>query len=130
MPPLTVVTVVEPGYGRSLAMPPKSTTEAWDEDLDGNSPTPNLITSRDALRWGTIDGSAVNVAPVIDPVAAVVCAADISNVDTVIVNGAIMKRNGKLLADLSGPRRDVLASRDYLVGKFGTPEPGWLPAKS
>ena len=128
---------------------------SWDEDLDGNSATPNLITSRDALRWGTIDGakvagiadytgsitpgkkadlviidgSAVNVAPVIDPVAAVVCAADISNVDTVIVNGVIMKRNGKLLADLSGPRRDVLASRDYLVGKVGTPEPGWLPAK-
>ena len=27
-PPLTVVTVVEPGYGRSLAMPPKSTIDA------------------------------------------------------------------------------------------------------
>ena len=27
MPPLTVVTVVEPGYGRSFAMPPKSTIE-------------------------------------------------------------------------------------------------------
>ena len=26
-PPLTVVTVVEPGYGRSLAMPPNSTTD-------------------------------------------------------------------------------------------------------
>ena len=76
-----------------------------------------------------IDGSAVNVAPVIDPVATVVCTADISNVDTVIVNGVIVKRNGKLLADLSGPRRDVLAWRDYLVDKFGTPEPGWLPAK-
>lgn len=76
-----------------------------------------------------IDGSAVNVAPIIDPVAAVVCAADISNVDTVIVNGVIVKRNGKLLADLSGPRRDILASHDYLGGKVGTPEPGWLPAK-
>jgi hypothetical protein len=27
---LTVVTVVEPGYGRSLAMPPNSTTEAFE----------------------------------------------------------------------------------------------------
>jgi 5-methylthioadenosine/S-adenosylhomocysteine deaminase len=129
---------------------------SWDEDLDGNSPTPNLITSRDALRWATIDGakvagvadytgsitpgkkadlviidsSAVNVAPVIDPVAAVVCAADISNVDTVFVDGRIVKQDGKLVAALDGPRRDVLASRDYLVSKFGEPEPGWLPAKA
>src|SRR6476619_1076857 len=118
--------------------------EAWQADLDGNVPSPDLITSRQVLEWATIggaqvagladrtgsitpgkkadlviiDGSAVNVAPVIDPVAAVVCAADISNVETVIVNGVIKKRNGKLVADLSGPRRDVLASRDYLVGKF------------
>ena len=77
-----------------------------------------------------IDGSAVNVAPIIDPVAAVVCAADVSNVDTVFVNGQIVKQGGKLVAELDGPRRDVLASRDYLVDKFGAPEPGWLPAKT
>ena len=34
-----------------------------------------------------IDTKAVNVAPVIDPVGAVVCAADISNVRTVLVDG-------------------------------------------
>ncbi|MBA2720142.1 MAG: amidohydrolase family protein [Chloroflexi bacterium] len=126
---------------------------AWDEDLDGNEPTPDLITSRDALRWATIDGakvagiadytgsitpgkkadlviidgSAVNVAPIIDPVAAVVCAADISNVDTVFVDGRIVKQGGKLVAALDGPRRDILASRDHLLSKFGDPEPGWLP---
>jgi len=60
----------------------------------------------------------------------VVCAADVSNVDTVIVDGRILKRNGKLLAELSGPRRDVEASRDFLVGAFGTPEAGWLPVKA
>ncbi len=38
----------------------------------------------------------------------------------------IVKHGGKLLATLDGPRRDVLASRDYLVEKFGDPEPGWL----
>src|SRR5205085_6058606 len=84
---------------------------AWDEDLDGNTPTPNLVTSRQVLRWATldgakvaglgdrvgsltpgkradvviIDGGAVNVAPIIDPVGAVVCAADVSNVKTVLV---------------------------------------------
>jgi cytosine/adenosine deaminase-related metal-dependent hydrolase len=126
---------------------------AWDEDLDGNTGTPDLITARDALRWATIDGakvagiadqtgsitpgkkadlviidgSAVNVAPIIDPVAAVVCAADISNVRTVFVDGKLMKQDGRLLASLDGPRRDILASRDFLVATIAEPEPGWLP---
>ncbi|HLO34979.1 MAG TPA: amidohydrolase family protein, partial [Candidatus Deferrimicrobium sp.] len=77
---------------------------AWDADSNDPNDTTNLITSRQVLRWATLDGakvagiadrtgsitpgkkadlviidaSAVNVAPVIDPVAAVVCAADIS----------------------------------------------------
>jgi cytosine/adenosine deaminase-related metal-dependent hydrolase len=123
----------------------------WDENLDGNTPTPDLISVRQVLRWATLDGAkvagiadrtgsitpgkkadlviidghAVNVAPVIDPVAAVVCAADISNVDTVIVHGRILKSGGKLLADLSGPRKAVEASRDYLVGTVA-PQAGWL----
>jgi len=129
--------------------------KSWDEDLDGNTPTPDLINVRQVLRWATLDGAKVagiadrtgsitpgkkadlvvidtkapNVAPVIDPVAAVVLAADISNVDTVIVDGKILKRGGRLLAELSGPRRDVEASRDYLVSKVA-PQAGWakLPA--
>ena len=131
---------------------------AWNEDLDGNTPTPDLIDSRQVLRWATIDGArvagvadrtgsitpgkkadlviidtkAVNVAPVIDPVGAVVCAADISNVRTVLVDGRIVKDDFKLVADLSTPRQLVEASRDFLVGEFGEPEPGWIvrePAK-
>jgi 5-methylthioadenosine/S-adenosylhomocysteine deaminase len=127
--------------------------QAWDDDLDGNSPTPDLITSRDVLRWATIDGTrvagvsdwtgsitpgkqadivvidtkAVNVAPVIDPVGAVVCAADVSNVKTVLVNGKVLKQDFRLTAELDGARRAVQESRDYLVGTFGEPEPGWLP---
>jgi 5-methylthioadenosine/S-adenosylhomocysteine deaminase len=125
---------------------------AWDEDLDGNEPTPDLIDSRQVLRWATIDGArvagvgdrtgsitpgkkadlviidtkAVNVAPVIDPVGAVVCAADVSNVRTVLVDGRIVKDDFKLLASLDQPRRLVEESRDYLVGEFGEPEPGWM----
>ena len=72
-----------------------------------------------------IDGHAVNVAPIIDPVAAVVCAADVSNVDTVMVNGVILKRGGKLVADLAAPRQKVMASRDYLVSQVPAQE-GWL----
>jgi cytosine/adenosine deaminase-related metal-dependent hydrolase len=127
----------------------------WDEDLDGNEPTPDLINVRQVLRWATldgakvagladrigsitpgkkadlviIDGEAVNVAPVIDPVAAVVCAADISNVHTVIVDGVIRKRGGSLVADLSGPRDLVHRSRDFLVSQV-EPQEGWLAASS
>ena len=125
---------------------------AWDEDLDGNTPTPDLVDSRQVLRWATlegamvagvadrtgsitpgkkadlviIDGSAVNVAPIIDPVGAVVCAADISNVKTVLVDGKVLKEDFRLKADLGAPRKAVEASRDHLVEKFGEPEPGWL----
>jgi 5-methylthioadenosine/S-adenosylhomocysteine deaminase len=127
--------------------------EAWDADLDGLTASPGLITSRQVLEWATlggakvagiadrtgsitpgkkadivvIDGSAVNVAPIIDPVGAVVCAADVSNVKTVFVDGQALKRDFRLVAELDGPRRDVEASRDYLLSKFGEPDPGWLP---
>jgi len=129
--------------------------QAWDEDLDGTMPTPDLITSRQVLRWATLEGAmvagvadrtgsitpgknadlviidtkAVNTAPVIDPVGTVVCAADISNVKTVLVDGRVLKRDFRLVAGLDGPRRLVEASRDYLVSRFGEPEPGWLPAR-
>jgi cytosine/adenosine deaminase-related metal-dependent hydrolase len=128
---------------------------AWDEDLDGNLPTPDLIDARQVLRWATLEGAmvagvadrtgsitpgkkadlvvidtkAVNVAPVIDPVGAVVCAADISNVRTVLVDGRIVKDDFRLVADLDAPRRAVEASRDYLVSTFGEPEPGWLVSR-
>jgi 5-methylthioadenosine/S-adenosylhomocysteine deaminase len=125
---------------------------SWDAGLDGLEATPDLITARQVLRWATLDGAkvagiadrtgsitpgkkadiviidghAVNTFPIIDPVAAVVCAADISNVDTVIIDGVVRKRGGKLLADLDAPRRAVGASRDYLLSQV-EPQEGWLP---
>jgi cytosine/adenosine deaminase-related metal-dependent hydrolase len=128
--------------------------QTWDEDLDGNTPTPDLIDARQVLRWATIDGAqvagiadrtgsitpgkkadlviidtkAVNVSPVIDPVGAVVCAADISNVRTVFVDGRVVKDDFRLSASLDEPRRLVESSRDFLVGEFGEPEPGWMTA--
>jgi cytosine/adenosine deaminase-related metal-dependent hydrolase len=64
-----------------------------------------------------IDAHALNVAPVIDPVAAVTLSADVSNVDTVIIDGKVRKRDGKLLADVEAARRLVEASRDHLLGQ-------------
>ena len=74
-----------------------------------------------------IETKSPNIAPVIDPAAAVVCAADISNVDTVIIDGRIRKRDGRMVADLAGPRDLVVASKDRLVAQV-EPQPGWLPA--
>jgi 5-methylthioadenosine/S-adenosylhomocysteine deaminase len=125
---------------------------AWDENLEWNEPESKLITSRQVLEMATlggaqvagiadrtgsltpgkqadiviIDGSAVNVAPIIDPVGAVVCAADVSNVKTVFVAGKTVKEDFRLKASLDAPRKAVEASRDYLLSKFGDPEPGWV----
>ncbi len=64
-----------------------------------------------------IDARALNVAPVIDPVAAVTLCADVSNVETVMVNGQFRKRDGKLLGDVDRARTLVEASRDYLLAE-------------
>ena len=59
------------------------------------SPDTKYIAATKTDSFGTdiviLDGSAVNVAPVIDAVGAVVCAADISNVRTVMVDGRVVK---------------------------------------
>jgi cytosine/adenosine deaminase-related metal-dependent hydrolase len=64
-----------------------------------------------------LDARALNVAPVIDPVAAVTLCADVSNVDTVIVNGVVHKRGGVLRADVARARQLVEASRDHLLAE-------------
>ena len=62
-----------------------------------------------------IDARSLNMAPVIDPVAAVVLCADVSNVDTVIVGGVTKKQGGRLLGDIDKARAQVEASRDHLL---------------
>lgn len=64
-----------------------------------------------------LDARQVNMAPVIDPVAAVVLCADVSNVETVIIDGVVQKRDGKLVGDLAKALSQVESSRDYLVQK-------------
>ncbi|MGH8911648.1 MAG: amidohydrolase family protein, partial [Acidimicrobiia bacterium] len=73
-----------------------------------------------------IDGGAINTAPVIDPVATVVLAADVSNVDTVIINGVIQKRDGRLVADVGRATGLVQDSRDYLLGAVDATKPEWV----
>ena len=65
-----------------------------------------------------LDATALNMAPVIDPEAAVTSCADVSNVETVLIGGQVRKRDGRLLADADGARRKVEASRDHLLGEL------------
>ena len=132
--------------------------EAWDADLDGlqASPGPDHLapgprvgddrrrqgrraspTGRARSRPGKkadiviIDGSAVNVAPIIDPVGAVVCAADVSNVKTVIVDGEVLKRGlpARGLARRAAQGRRGVA-RLPRSRSSASPSPGWLPVKA
>jgi cytosine/adenosine deaminase-related metal-dependent hydrolase len=65
-----------------------------------------------------LDARAINMTPIHDPVAAVTLCADVSNVDTVLVDGKVHKRGGKMVADLEAARAKVEASRDYLVDEL------------
>ncbi|MFJ4282575.1 amidohydrolase family protein [Streptomyces massasporeus] len=62
-----------------------------------------------------IDATALNVAPVHDAAAAVTLCADVSNVDTVLVDGVIHKRDGRLLGDTARALRLVGEARDRLL---------------
>ncbi|MFR0355858.1 amidohydrolase family protein [Streptomyces sediminimaris] len=62
-----------------------------------------------------LDATAPNMAPVHDAAAAVTLCADVSNVETVIVDGVIRKRDGRLTGDVARARRLVEASRDRLL---------------
>jgi 5-methylthioadenosine/S-adenosylhomocysteine deaminase len=112
--------------------------ECWQANVDIPE---TMLTARDMLEMATVNGAqvagldrstgsltpgkkadvvlldagALNLAPVIDPVAAVVLGADVSNVDTVFVDGVPRKRGGRLLADVEAARAGVEAARDYLV---------------
>lgn len=113
---------------------------AW----EANEPVPDtMLTARQMLQMATLNGAhvagledrtgsltpgkradivlldarALNMAPIIDATAAVTLSADVSNVDTVLVDGVVRKRNGRLLADSDAARRRVEASRDYLLGQ-------------
>jgi cytosine/adenosine deaminase-related metal-dependent hydrolase len=108
----------------------------------GNEVEPELLSSRDVLEFATIEGARVcgleertgsltpgkqadlvvlscdhsNTFPVIDPVSTVVHQADTRNVETVMVGGRILKRDGRLVdADLAHARELAAASLEHLL---------------
>ncbi len=117
-----------------------------DAALAGKNDLPELLTSRDAIRFATIEGAkclglekktgsltpgkeadiilldatAINVAPLNHVPGAVVTLMERSNVDTVMVAGKIQKWAGQLLdIDLPKLRSELEASRDYVFKAAG-----------
>jgi cytosine/adenosine deaminase-related metal-dependent hydrolase len=97
--------------------------EVRNNALRGNSPFKTIpVRSREALEWATVNGARafrmdgkigtlspgkkadivmlrtndVNMAPVWDPIYSIVEIAGVSNVDTVIIDGEVRKKDGKL----------------------------------
>jgi cytosine/adenosine deaminase-related metal-dependent hydrolase len=108
------------------------------------------LEAMDVLRFATIDGAAacgledrigsltpgkqadlvliradqINTIPAVDPVAIVVTCADTSNVDTVIVGGNVVKRDGVLVgADLARLGAIGAEARDHVMGALATAGP-------
>ncbi|WP_205964651.1 amidohydrolase family protein [Ramlibacter agri] len=119
--------------------------------LDQNNPPglPELLTTRDVLRFATMEGArdlrldrktgsltpgkeadiiildaeAINVAPLNVVPGAVVSLMDRSDVETVIVAGKVRKWKGRLLdVDLRRLRQQLQASRDYVFNAAGIPQ--------
>jgi 5-methylthioadenosine/S-adenosylhomocysteine deaminase len=111
--------------------------------------TPALLTTRDVLRYGTINGAkglrlenkvgsltpgkeadiiildatALNVAPLNQVPGAVVSLMDRTNVETVIVAGKVRKWKGRLLdVDLNRLRSQLEDSRDFIFRAAGIPQ--------
>jgi cytosine/adenosine deaminase-related metal-dependent hydrolase len=111
--------------------------------------TPPLLTTRDVLRYGTMNGAkalrldskvgsltpgkeadiiildatAINVAPLNQVPGAVVSLMDRTNVESVMVAGKVRKWKGRLLdVDLNRLRSQLEDSRDYIFNKANIPK--------
>jgi 5-methylthioadenosine/S-adenosylhomocysteine deaminase len=118
----------------------------------GNQEEPELLGSRDVLEFATIEGARVcdledrtgsltpgkqadlvmirgdhtNTYPIIDPVSTVVLQADTRNVDTVIIAGETLKRDGQLIGvDLRAARDRAASSLEHLLAHT-TIQPNWV----
>jgi 5-methylthioadenosine/S-adenosylhomocysteine deaminase len=118
----------------------------FDLKLAGKGGLPNLLTTRDVIRYGTSDGANAiglsdvagsiepgkpadlivlrtdtpNLFPVNDPIGAVVWGVDTSNLDWVFVGGRPVMREGVLEADIPGVRNLVTDARQ----RMGVPTRG------
>ncbi len=113
----------------------------FDLKLAGKAGLPNLLTTREVIRYGTLDGAKAvglgdvtgslevgkqadvivlradtpNIFPVNDPIGAVVWGMDTSNVEWVIVGGTPLMRAGELVADVAAVRDLAISAKDRIM---------------
>ena len=114
----------------------------------GKAPDVITFSSAEALGWATLEGarmlglddrigsltpgkqadivllraSDLNLFPVSQPIASILFQAGAGNVDTVIIGGAIRKRNGRLLVENLNAKRETLrGSSQRILRDFGAP---------
>jgi len=114
----------------------------------GEKNVPKLLTVKEVVEFATIEGARanaldakvgtltpgkqadlivlrtdrINTLPLNNAYGAVVLNVDTSNVDTVLIAGKVMKRNGQLAGvDVARVQRMAEASRDYILSKTGWP---------
>jgi cytosine/adenosine deaminase-related metal-dependent hydrolase len=113
----------------------------FDRKLAGKGGIPNLLGTRDVIRYATVDGARVaglsditgslspgkradvivlradrpNIAPVNDPIGAVVWGMDTSNIDWVFVGGASLVERGELTADVARARGLAMAAQRQIA---------------
>jgi cytosine/adenosine deaminase-related metal-dependent hydrolase len=113
--------------------------------LAGKGGLPNLLTTREVIRYATVDGARVaglhtatgslevgkqadvivlrtdrpNVHPVNDPIGAVVWGMDTSNVAWVIAAGRVLMRDGALVADVAAIRERAIESQRRVAAAAG-----------
>ncbi len=117
----------------------------FDSKLAGKAGLPKLLTTREVIRYATIDGAHAvglgaetgslevgkqadivmlrtdrpNIFPINDPIGAVVWGMDTSNVDWVFVAGTPVVREGALDADLDRVRKLAATARQQVAGASG-----------
>lgn len=117
----------------------------FDLKLAGKGSLPNLLTTREVIRFATIDGARAagladvtgsleagkqadiivlrtdrpNIHPINDPIGAVVWGMDTSNVDWVFVGGEALMREGDLTADVARARELANSARQRVAAAAG-----------
>jgi len=118
---------------------------SFDLKLAGKGGVPHLLSSRDVIRYATVDGARAaglasitgsltpgkradvivlradrpNIAPVNDPIGAVVWGMDTSNVDWVFVGGTPLVEHGGLTADVTRARALATAAQRHVAAASG-----------
>jgi cytosine/adenosine deaminase-related metal-dependent hydrolase len=119
----------------------------FDLKLAGKAGLPKLLTTREVIRYATVDGARAaglgeltgsltpgkqadvtvlradrpNIYPINDPIGAVVWGMDTSNVDWVFVAGMAVKREGRLVADPGRAGQMAVEARERVLAAGGAP---------